>query len=120
MSFFQKSQKVVDLGGGNRVVLRKLMYGERNHCLSLASSVQVGPKRSGEVVINPGILAMEMLKASIVSWSGPEFDGLPYAPALVEELDTEVADILAKAADDWNGGMGEEEKKDLTAPTSTP
>lgn len=114
MSYFERvvAVVVVDEAAGDRVTVRKLNYGERQRCLSLATRVNVTGKGQGSVEVDAGLLGLEQLKRAVVSWEGPGFGGMPVAPSYIEALPTEVADLLSKAVDELNPPLSDEEKKD--------
>lgn len=114
MSFFKRVTTMVQVDAKNRVEVRKLNYGERQRCMSKATRVKVqgkGKEQANEIEIDAGVLSMEMLKLAIMRWEGPDFESRPVTPSNVEELPTEVADLLAQAVDDLNPPLEEKEKK---------
>lgn len=103
------------------VTIRKLTYQERQACMSMAMRIQAetslkkGSKRgesndTAEVIIDGALLAMEQVKASLVSWSGPGFEGRPATGENLVGLPAEIVDKISAAADKLNQGLSDEEK----------
>lgn len=103
------------------VTIRKLTYQERQACMSMAMRIQAetslkkGSKRgegndTAEVIIDGALLAMEQVKASLVSWEGPGFEGRPATGANLVGLPAEIVDKISAAADRLNQGLSDEEK----------
>ena len=123
MSYFQRVTVTVPVDtddletAQDTVEVRKLNYGERQRCMSKATKLTVADG-ANEIVVDVGTLSMEQLKAAIVSWSGPGFDGLPVCPTNVEALPPEIADKISKAVDSLNPPVSEPEKKESAESTS--
>ncbi len=86
MSFFAPPTKQIDLGGGNTVTLRKMTYGE------LLSTYNDGVQHAG----------LEQAACSLVSWSGPDFDGRPANRENLLALPFDVTTEIVKAAIEIN------------------
>ena len=110
-SFFAEQTQVVDLGDGNSVTLRKLTYGETADLLS-ASMNAFG--RIDKVRYNRG-----QLEKSIVSWTGPGFEGREITPEQVGALSARMGIKLSKAADDFNALVDEDEGNASGAATNS-
>ncbi len=107
MSYFTQQTKVIDLGGGNTVTVRKLTYAERQNVID--KSTQVGADM--EAQIHVGRMKLELLCAAVVGWAGPDFEGRPPTPENVGALPPDIADLIAAGADDLQAGLTDDEKK---------
>jgi hypothetical protein len=67
-------------------------------------------EQSAEVMIDPALMASEQVKACLVSWSGPDFEGRPATPENLMLLPPYIVDMIAAAADELNQGLSDEEK----------
>jgi hypothetical protein len=106
MSFFDRQTATVEIDDENRVVIRKLTYGERQRCLSVAARGKLD--QGGESVdLDPGRLALERLSVAIVSWEGPGFDGRPVSRENIEALPPEVLDPVTLALAEMGTGLDE-------------
>jgi len=93
MSFFTPTTKVVDLDGGNVVVLRKPTFAQYAEAQSAAT------KLIGEnLQLDWPRLRIEVLKRSVQTWEGPGFEGQPVTPENIGALPWEVGNKLAEAA----------------------
>jgi hypothetical protein len=93
MSFFTPTTKVVDLGDGNTVTLRKVSFAQYAEAQSAATHI------AGESIqLDWPRLRAEVLKRSVASWEGPGFDGQPVTPENIGALPWEVGNKLAEAA----------------------
>lgn len=130
MGFFTETTRRVEIDEENYIVIRRLTYGERQRILSLATKASVPIRRrkpgqdgeeedQDEMVIDTARLQLEQIKAGIVSWSGPGFEGRPVTGANVEALPTWIVDLVALEMEELNQGLNEREKKLSTAPTSS-
>lgn len=86
MSFFAPPTKTVDLGDGNTAQLRKMTYGE------MLATYNEGIEHVG----------VEQTICSLVSWSGPDFDGRPANRENFLALPFDVSTQILKAAIDLN------------------
>ena len=107
MGYFTPQTKVVDLGGGNTVTVRKLTYGERQGVIDKAT--HVGGNMEAQVQV--GRMKLELLVAAVVSWDGPDFEGRPVTPENIGALPPEIGDLIAAGADDLQAGLTDDEKK---------
>ena len=130
MGFFSETTRVVEIDAKNSVTIRRLTFGERQKILSLATKVSVDVKRkkpgSGDdeeneqsVTLDTALLQLEQVKAAIVSWSGPGFEGRSVTAENVEALPSFVVDRVAWELDELMKGLDENEKKPLTGPSSS-
>jgi hypothetical protein len=126
MGFFTPQTKVVEIDEDNRVTIRKLTYAERQACISKAMRVTQEaklrgrgkgqqakpalPDESAEILIDPALMAAEQVKACLVSWEGPGFEGRPATGDNLMALPPAIVDLIAAAADDLNAGLSDEEK----------
>lgn len=111
MSFFDRQTVTVDIDAENSVTIRKLTYGERQRCLSVAAKARIDSAGNESVDIDPGRLSLERLFAAIVSWSGPGFAGHSVNRENIEALPPEVLDSVTKALAALSEGVSEGEKK---------
>lgn len=93
MSFFTKITKTVDLGGDNAVVLQKPTFGDSQEAQSHAMRL-----KGDKLELDWPRYRLEMLKRSIVSWDGPDFDGQPPTGENVEALPPDIGGKLAEEA----------------------
>lgn len=93
MGFFTSTTKVVDLGDGNTVTLRKVTFEQYAEAQGLTTKV-VG---DGLRLDWPRFRA-ELLKRAVESWEGPGFEGKPPTPENIGALPWEIGDKLADAA----------------------
>lgn len=109
MSFFVTGKTTtVHLDDANSVTIRKLSTGTRQNILSKSSRMLVG---SQDLSLDFGIYRIEQLRAGIVSWSGPEFEGVAVNTAFIDALDPAIADKILAALDEFNAPLSEDEKK---------
>ena len=106
MSFFTQQTKVVDLGEGNTVTVRKLTFGERQNITSACSDADA---RTQEFKIDFAKLRIERAKIAISSWEGPGFEGRNVSPENIAALPTDIADIILEAIDELNDEVSAEE-----------
>lgn len=92
MSFFTPTTKVVDLGDGNTVTLRKPTFGDTNAANS-ASMHAV----DGGLQLDWPRYRVEVFKRCIVAWDGPNFDGQPPTSENVDKLPIEIGNKLVEA-----------------------
>ena len=107
MSYFTPQTKVVKLDDENSVTIRKLTFGPRQEIIDASTGVD----SDMNVIMHVGSGRTRMLELSIVSWTGPSFEGRPVTPANIAELPGEVADVILQAADDLQAGLTDDEKK---------
>lgn len=98
MSAFVSKEPVAVLDGeGNTVYIRsKMDYGARSRVLSAITKMH-----GTDMTADMGAYNLALLKENIVRWEGPAFDGLPFAPDLIEQLDPDTP-ILDKALAEIN------------------
>jgi len=100
-NFYAEQTVTVELGGGNRVTLRKLTYGEFSAILSEARLA------GGEI---DGVkYSRKQAEVGLVSWEGPGFDGKPATIENFRALPVRIGNKLATAAADLNKDVGEDE-----------
>lgn len=100
-SFYAEQTKVVDLGKGNRVTLRKLTYGEFSEILS-ASRLP-----GGEI---DGVKYSRLqAEVGLVAWEGPGFEGRDANVENMRALPIRIGNKLAEAATELNKDIGEAE-----------
>lgn len=93
MGFFASTTKVVDLGDGNSVTLRKPTFQQYAEAQSAAT------KLAGEgLQLDWPKLRIEVLKRSVAGWTGDGFEGKEPTPENVGALPWEIGNRLAEAA----------------------
>lgn len=107
MSFLTEQTKAVDVGGGNTVTVRKMLFGTRQRILSQHSKVD---PMAQTVALDQAMMRFETLFLNIVTWAGPDFDGYGVTRENVEKLPIGIADQLLAAIDEFNA-LSDEEKK---------
>lgn len=107
MSFLAEQTKVVDVGGGNEVTVRKITFGTRQRILAKHTKLDA---RTQEMSIDHAMMRFDQLKLNIVSWSGPDFDGYGVTDENIERLPVDIADTILTAIDEFNT-VSDEEKK---------
>ncbi len=65
---------------------------------------------STELTLDAALLASEQVKAALVSWEGPNFEGRPATGDNLMLLPAEIVDVISRAADELNAGLSAEEK----------
>ena len=93
MGFFTSTTKVVDLGDGNTVTLRKIAFAQYAEAQGAATQVEGESLR-----LNFPLLRAEVLKRSVAEWTGPGFEGQPPTPENIGALPWEIGNKLAEAA----------------------
>lgn len=95
MSFFTNQTEVVDLGGGNTVTLRKATFADT--AAAQGSALQ----RTGDKLeLDWPRYRLELVKRTVVGWSGPGFDGREPTPDNIAALPPTIGDKLASRATD--------------------
>ena len=93
MGFFTSTTKVVDLGDGNTVTLRKVTFAQYAEAQSAATHIV------GEALqLDWPRLRAEVLKRAVQAWEGPGFDGQPPTAESIGALPWEVGNKLAEEA----------------------
>lgn len=124
MGFFTPQTAVVEIDPENRVTIRKLTYAERQACISRAMKITseaqmqrkgkkaapVAAEAVAEVMIDGALMAMEQVKACLLSWEGPGFEGRPATPENLLLLPPDIVDMISAAADKLNQSLSDEEK----------
>ena len=103
MGFFTSQTKVIDLGGGNTVTLRKPTFADAVAAQS-ASARTVGTA----IVLDYPRLRLETVKRTVIAWDGPDFDGQPPTPENIEALPSGIGARLADEAQTF-GSLEDEE-----------
>lgn len=133
MGYFSEVTKVIPIDtddlktAKNKVTIRRLNFAQRQACISIATTVTttanvsagkgksrqaaLSEEREASVVVDGALMAMEQLKASIVSWEGPDFEGMPATPEYIGKLPPWLADKLSVEVDALNNSLSEDEKK---------
>lgn len=114
MNFFEPQTKVIDLGGGNLVTVKKPTVKDRNESIAIAEQASGG----GVLAMGP-LLQQELLKRMIIRWEGPGFGGVEAKPAAIDNLPSEVSDQIAQGATDFIQGLSDAEKKESTPDEGT-
>lgn len=117
MSFYTQTTKTVAIDEDNSVVVRALLYAERQTTMSNAMTTVIA---NGQERITVDMLALQraQMHVGIVSWSGPGFEDRPVTPANIDALPAAVADIISEALDELNKKHAPAEKKALTSGTN--
>lgn len=93
MGFFTATTKVVDLGDGNTVTLRKPTFQQYADAQSAAT------RMTGDgLQLDWPRLRMEVLKRSVATWTGEGFEGQEPTPETIGALPWEVGSKLAEEA----------------------
>jgi hypothetical protein len=102
MSFFVNQTKTVDLEGGNTVTLRKITFADKVDVQSRSM------RMNGDgLSIDYPKYRLELLKKSLVSWDGPDFDGQPANAETIGQLLPSIGDKLATEAENLTN-LGDE------------
>lgn len=107
MSFLAEQTKVIDVGGGNAVTIRKSTFGTRQRILARHTKLDA---RTQEMAIDHAMMRFDQLKFGIVKWEGPDFDGYGVTDENIERLPVDIADLLLTAIDEFNT-LSDDEKK---------
>jgi len=107
MSFLAEQTKIIDVGGGNTVTIRKMTFGTRQSIMSRHSKVNITAQT---VDIDQAMMRFDHLAKNIVSWAGPDFDGYGVTEETIGRLPVEIADQLLVAIDEFNT-LSDDEKK---------
>lgn len=110
MSYFTGQTRIVELDDENRVVIKRLTYGERQAVIDASTSVDANMTP----VVHVGAGKRAMLLAAVVSWEGPGFEGRPVTPENIDALPPEIADRIASQIDALQAGLTGDEKKAST------
>lgn len=110
MSFFVTGlTSVVHLDDENTVTIRKQSTAVRQNTLSKSTRMVVGAQQ--DMSIDIGVMRLELLRNSIVSWDGPGFEGVAVSNAFIDALDPAIADKILTAIDEFNAPLTDDEKK---------
>lgn len=93
MGFFTAQTKTVDLGGGNTATLRKASFADTARAQSAAARWE-----GTELKLDWPLYRLELVKATLTGWDGPDFDGQPPTPENIAALPATVGEKLAKEA----------------------
>lgn len=107
-SYFEVQEKEVPIDDENKVVIRKLSYGQRNRTISRASKVN---PLTQEANIDLAVLRTEQLFLGVVSWTGPNFAGREPSRENIEALPEDIATIIETGLDNFDKPLDDEEKK---------
>ncbi|MEM7133430.1 MAG: hypothetical protein AAF702_44450 [Chloroflexota bacterium] len=107
--FFAQVDRRVEIDSDNWVVIKRLTFGETKKSLELAMKQIPG---SNELVFDQGIIQMEQMVSSIVSWEGPGFGGRPVSRENILALPSYVGDLIASEISDLNAPVSDDEKKE--------
>lgn len=100
MSFYATQTKVVDLGDGNSITIRKLSYGE---------SSTVNSKAYSTGVYDPFRFSMERMLLCVTAWDGSGFDGRSVTPENIKALPVEIAGKINNAIAEFHSVVTIEE-----------
>jgi hypothetical protein len=110
MGFFEPQTKDVDLGGGNRVTIRKLSYGENLETLSRAMTA------NGH--LDAFQHARFRMQASVTDWQGPGFEGRKCSKENIDALPQVIAAKINDAISDLNKEVSDDEGNESGGATS--
>ena len=116
MSFFTPQTRVVDLDSENRVTVRKLTYGERQSIISQCSKTNAVTQ---EMALDIAQMQRMQLRAAILTWEGPGFEGRPVSPDNVDALPTDIAERIETGVEELNKPLDESEKKSSSEPMNS-
>jgi hypothetical protein len=125
MGFFSQQKATVLIDAENSVVVRKLTYGEQQAAMSASMQFEMSMGQDGKSgntatgKLDPFGMKREELITAIVSWEGPGFEGRAVTRENILALPPEIIDAIQTVVSDLNAGAGADEKKALTATTST-
>lgn len=109
--FVSKEPIAITDDEGNTIwIVPKMSYGIRSRVMSAITSM-AGTGQDVEMDI--GVYNLALLRENIVRWDGPAFDGKPFAPRLVDELDPDwpLLDAVLAEINTRNQARGGVEKK---------
>lgn len=106
MGFYTTPTFSVQLDEENTVVVRRPTVGERNKAFARAEANARGNNIGFALV-----LQQELLKAAVVSWSGPGFEGREPSEENIDALPPDVADRIMDEAAQFMEGLTLAEKK---------
>ncbi len=108
--FFTTSDHVTKaLDDEHKITFRKLSYGKRQKLISKCSKVDPFTQ---EASIDFAELSLEIFKARMVSWEGPEFEGFACTPENIEALDQDAAQAMLALMGESNEELDADEKKE--------
>jgi hypothetical protein len=113
MSFFTPQTKVVALDAQNTVTVRKLTYGERQSIISQCMKTNAWSQTSE---LDVALMQRMQLRAAILTWDGPGFEGRPVSPENVDGLPGDIADQIQTGVEELNKPLDETEKKSSGEP----
>lgn len=107
--FFTTSDTITkQFDDDHTITFKKLSYGENQRVMS--KCMRMDP-RSQEANVDLALYTLERLKARLISWSGPEFEGFPCTPENIEKLEPEIANTLGELMGDATEELTDDEKK---------
>lgn len=106
MSFFTPVTMDIAIDDNNTVTVKRLTHGEKQAILVKTSKIA-----KGDALVMGIATQGEMLKAAILAWTGPGFDGKPVTPENIDALPPAVADAITDQAGTFLTGLTEDEKK---------
>lgn len=85
-AFVSREPVAVTDDEGNTIYIRsKMDYGVRSRVLSAITKMH-----GSDMTTDMGAYNLALLRENIVRWEGPAFDGVAFAPDLVEQLDPDL------------------------------
>ena len=90
---------------GNTVTVKRPTVAERNNAIS------VGVSSSSEANLQAMRIQNEMLKAIVVSWDGPGFEGREVSEANIMNLPSWLSDHIVDSAESFLNPLTDDEKK---------
>jgi hypothetical protein len=105
----------VEIDEKNTVEIRKLSYGEEQVIKQKATKIAFHADRhgegEGEVTFDAQLMEEQTLVKSIVSWSGPGFEGRPVNRQNILDLDSTIIEQIKDGINSLGQGLSEDEKK---------
>lgn len=107
--FFTTSDHITKaLDDEHTVTFRKLSYGKQQRIIG---KCMVMDPRTQEANVDMALYNLEMLKARLVGWDGPEFTGHPCTAENVENLEPDTAQAILAMMGEVSEDLTEDEKK---------
>lgn len=108
MGFFAQQTRTIPLDESNSITITKPSFGKRQDMLTPAVKFDAESKSQ---LVNGAIIQRESLCTYITSWSGPGFEGMPCTRENILLLESDIADKVLKAIEDFDKPLSDEEKK---------
>lgn len=106
-NFFPDVEKTVGIDDEHTVTVKKLTYAD-----GAAATGAAAHKAAGSMDAAAVFMRFEVVKRSVIAWSGPELDDVPCTPENIARLDMGIANKMADAAWEFNNSTGEDDDED--------